>query len=216
MKFPLPEGLYLIIDHDLLAERSPEAVATEAIGAGVRTIQYRAKNLSKNEAYVFAERIRAVCDVHGVSLIINDLPDLALAIDAQGVHLGQDDLPVEKARKILGPGRIIGISAHTVSQAQEAAHSGADYLGVGPVYSSKTKQTRSPIGCKVLREIRESVNIPVVGIGGITPENVREVMDSGAKAYAVVSAVLSAENMVPAIRSFHVIHPDGVGGSGEN
>ncbi|HEY5649526.1 MAG TPA: thiamine phosphate synthase [Nitrospiria bacterium] len=195
-------GLYLIIDQDQLRNRLPEKVTAEALEAGVRNIQYRAKGLSKREAYEAAVRIRDVCHGKDAVFIINDRTDLALAVNADGVHLGQEDLPVDKARKILGPGSVIGVSVHTVMQAQEAEKTGADYLGVGPVFPSQTKQARPPLGCTFLREIRKSVNIPVAAIGGIKPGNVRDVLESGAEAYAVVSAVLSADDIAVAVTAF--------------
>jgi thiamine-phosphate diphosphorylase len=127
------------------------------------------------------------------TLIVNDHPDIALAADADGVHLGQDDLPVKEARKIMGKNRIIGISTHTVEQARDADRDGADYIGFGPVFHTTTKDAGRPKGIEMLREIKRQVRIPVVAIGGITTENIRPVLEAGADAVAVASAMLRGD-----------------------
>jgi len=191
MKPSTPTHLYLILDHDLLAGRSLTDVAAAAISGGVKHIQYRAKNLSKRDAYFNAIRLMALAHRSGVTLLINDGVDLAMAVEADGVHLGQEDLPLSAARALLGPNRIIGISVHTPDQAREAEDGGADYLGIGPVFSSTTKQARPPLGCDALKQFRRLVRIPIIAIGGISASNVREVMAAKVDGVAVVSAVLS-------------------------
>ena len=132
---------------------------------------------------------------YGALLIINDDVDLVLAVNADGVHLGLEDLPLSAARTLLGPGRIIGASVHTVEQARFAEQEGADYLGVGPIFPSPTKQARPPLGCKILREIKNETHIPLIAIGGITVDNVWQALDGGADGAACISAVLSAPDI---------------------
>ena len=196
--FRPPSGLYLILDHDLLAGRSLVDVAEAVISGGVKHIQYRAKGLSKREAYFNALQLKALAHRSGVTLIINDRADLAMAVEADGVHLGQDDLPLSAARALLGPNRIIGISVHTLEQAREAEAGGADYLGVGPIFSSTTKQARPPLGCDVLKQFRREVRTPIIAIGGISASNVRQVMAARVDGVAVVSAVLSRPDVATA------------------
>jgi thiamine-phosphate pyrophosphorylase len=133
-----------------------------------------------------------------VALIINDRVDLAMAVEADGVHLGQEDLPLSVARALLGPQRVIGISAHTLDQAREAEAGGADYLGIGPVFSSTTKQARPALGCESLIQFRRQVRIPIIAIGGISALNVRQVMAAKVDGVAVVSAVLSQPDVTAA------------------
>jgi thiamine-phosphate pyrophosphorylase len=191
-------GLHLILDQDALPTASPAEAAAAAIAGGVKFIQYRAKNLSKREAYSHSLRLRELAHQNGVTLLINDWADLALAVQADGVHLGQDDLPPSAARAVLGPERIIGVSAHTLEQAKAAESEGADYLGVGPIFPSRTKQARPPLGCAFLRRIRAEIRIPIVAIGGITARNLRQVTATGVDGVAVVSAVLGRPDIARA------------------
>lgn len=198
MKHSAPTHLYLILDHDLLAGRPLLDIAAAAISGGAKHIQYRAKNLSNREAYFNAVQLKALAHRNGVTLVINDRVDLAMAVEADGVHLGQEDLPLSVARTLLGPQRIIGISAHTLEQAREAEAGGADYLGIGPVFSSTTKQARPPLGCELLKQFRREVRIPIIAIGGISAANVRQVMAAKVDGIAVVSAVLSRPDVAAA------------------
>ena len=202
MKPSTPAGLYLILDHDAVMGRSLMGLAEAAVSGGVRTIQYRAKNLSKRESYNHLCRLKAFTDQKGVVLIVNDSVDLALAIGADGVHLGQEDLPLGVARAILGPDRLIGISTHTLSLAKEAEAGGADYIGIGPIFSSTTKQARPPIGCGLLRDWRRKLSVPMVAIGGINHSNARRVMETGVEAVSVVSAILSQTDIAKATSEF--------------
>jgi len=198
MKPRVPSGLTLILDHHLLEGRSLTDIAAQAMAGGVKSLQYRAKNLSKREAYFNALRLRELSRQKGVTFLVNDWVDLALAVEADGVHLGQEDLPLSAARSLLGPNRIIGISAHTLDQAKEAEAGGADYLGIGPIFPSTTKQDRPPLGCEALRQFRRPVRIPIIAIGGISPLNVRQVMTTGVDGVAVVSAILSQSDVMRA------------------
>ncbi len=195
----LPSGLYLILDHDRLAGRFLVDVAEAAISGGVKHIQYRAKGLSKRDAYFNALPLKALAHRSGATFLINDEVDLAMAVEADGVHLGQEDLPLSAARALLGPNRIIGISVHTLDQAREAEAGGADYLGVGPIFLSTTKQARPPLGCDVLKQFRHEVRIPIIAIGGISASNVRQVLAAKVDGVAVVSAVLSRPDPAAAI-----------------
>ena len=136
----------------------------------------------------------------GVLLIINDRVDLAMAADADGVHLGQDDLPLKYARKILGNAKIIGVSANNVEQAIQAEKDGADYVAVSAIFSTATKPDAPPLGLQTITDIKRSVNVPVVAIGGIKHENVAQVAEAGADCIAVISAVVSADNIKEAAR----------------
>lgn len=184
--------LYLITDTQA-AGLSHIQIVRRAIDAGIRTIQLREKNLSKKEIYNTAISIRDITIRRKVVFIVNDYIDIALAVNADGVHLGQEDVPVEDARKILGKGKLIGISTHNINQAIKAQKAGADYIGFGPMFHTKTKDAGSPRGINALRQIREHIHIPIVAIGGITWENVNEVLISGADAAAVASGILSGD-----------------------
>lgn len=198
MKPRVPSGLTLILDHELLEGRSLTEIAAQAMAGGVKSLQYRAKDLSKREAYFNALQLRERTRQNGVTFLINDWVDLALAVEAEGVHLGQEDLPLSAARFLLGPDRLIGISAHTLEQAKEAEAGGADYLGIGPIFPSSTKQDRPPLGCEMLGQFRGQIRIPIIAIGGISPLNVRQVMTTRVDGVAVVSAILSQPDVTRA------------------
>jgi thiamine-phosphate pyrophosphorylase len=181
------KGLCFITDRtctDLPVAEMVRAV----LEAGVRFIQYRQKDLSRREIYSNALMLRELTRSFSAVLIINDHADIALAVDADGVHLGQDDLPLREARKIIGP-KIIGISTHSLQQAEEAAAGGADYIGFGPVFHTSTKDAGTPKGVDIIRTIKQNVNIPVVAIGGIGRDNISEVINAGADAAAVATAI---------------------------
>lgn len=183
--------LYWIADPDLVGERSLVDLCEEAIAAGLRVVQYRDKHRTQRERYHQALALARTARRAKATLIINDNLDLTMAVEADGVHVGQDDFPVADARRVLGGRAIIGCSAHTVDQAKAAEAEGADYLGVGPVFASTTKMARPPLGLSGLRDVCRSVRIPVYAIGGITPERCPEVLGAGAKGVAVASALLS-------------------------
>jgi thiamine-phosphate diphosphorylase len=151
-------------------------------------------------------RLMGIAKKFKATLIVNDHPDIALAADADGVHLGQDDLPVKEARKIMGKNRIIGISTHTVEQARNAGRDGADYIGFGPVFHTTTKDAGRPMGIEMLREIKRQVQIPVIAIGGINAENIRPVLETGVDAVAVSSAILRGDIEENAKRFLSIIN----------
>ncbi len=164
-------------------------MAVAAVRAGARWIQYRDKEKTRREIYFEALKLRELTRETGAAFVVNDHTDIALAVDADGVHLGQDDLPIKEARSLMG-NRIIGISTHSVSEALEAEAAGADYIGFGPVFITTTKDAGTPKGVEMLAEITRRVRIPVVAIGGITLENLARVRAAGADAVAVASAIL--------------------------
>jgi thiamine-phosphate pyrophosphorylase len=170
-----------------------EATVPSILAAGVRWIQYREKDKPKREIYFDALSLRERTREAGACLIINDYVDVALAVDADGVHLGQDDLPLAQARKIMGD-RIIGISTHSLSEAVEAAAAGADYIGFGPIYATATKDAGSTCGTGPLREVKERVSVPVIAIGGITVGNLEAVLDTGCDGVAVSSGLIAADS----------------------
>ncbi len=193
-------GLYVIIDTQALKGRSHIEVARQAIQGGAKTIQLRDKLQSKKELLPIAQQLKNLCTEQDVLFIVNDYLDLALATDADGLHLGQDDLPVKVARQLLSIDKILGISTHSVEQAITAESEGADYIAVGSIYPTPSKETAKVIGLDGLRQIRQAVTLPIVAIGGITGDNAAEVMSAGADSVAVISAILQAESPEEAAR----------------
>ncbi len=190
--FTKHKRLYLIID-TTISNLTHRQIAQQALSAGIRTIQLREKHLSKKEIYKEAAALRSLTKKHKTTLIINDYVDIALMVNADGVHFGQDDMPIKEARKILGKNKIIGVSTHTLKQAAKAQEEGADYIGFGPIFQTATKDAGSPKGVNVLREIRKNIKVPIVAIGGITFENVSDVMSAGADAAAMASGILCGD-----------------------
>ena len=188
-------SLYLVTDRELARGRSTVEVVKAAVSGGVTCIQLREKDCSTLEFIEQARAIKNFLEEREVPLIINDRLDVALAVGADGVHLGQSDMPLEMARKIAGSSMLIGISAESVQDAVEAENGGADYLGVSPIYATPTKtDTAPPLGIQGLREIKNQVKIPLVGIGGLNNSNAAEVIRNGADGVAVVSAIVAAED----------------------
>ncbi len=194
-------SLYVITDRLLAQGRSHLEVATKAIEGGATCIQLREKDaaVTSKELFNLAAKLRLLTKEKGVALIINDRLDIALAVGANGVHLGQDDLPLEVARRLLPPQMILGASAGDPRQARAAQDLGADYLGTGDVFGTATKpDAGEPIGPAGLAAVCRSVKIPVVGIGGIDAGNAREVITSGAAGVAVISSVIGAADIAAA------------------
>lgn len=191
MKAQPDYSIYLVTDDGCLQGRSLLDCVREALEGGVTLVQYRAKTASSAEMYAEALQLKALCDSFNVPLIINDRLDIAMAVGAAGVHLGQDDLPCAAARKILGEDYIIGVSAHNPAEAKAAQQSGADYLGCGAVFSTATKADVKKLGTDGLAAICKAKGLPVVGIGGVTADNYREVRAAGADGAAIVSGILA-------------------------
>ena len=188
-------SLYLVTDRNLLKGRELTKVIEEAINGGVSLIQLREKSASSLEFYEIAKEVKEVTDKYNVPLIINDRIDIALAIDASGVHLGQSDIPCSIARKILPKGKIIGVSAHNLKEAEKALKDGADYLGCGAVFNTSTKKDVTTLSYEGLKEITDNINIPVVAIGGINENNIMTLKGSGINGVAVVSSIIGKENV---------------------
>jgi thiamine-phosphate pyrophosphorylase len=187
--------LYVIIDPEVCKNTAPLSLLESVVGGGVKTIQLRAKKIPDNEMLELAKRMSLFCKEKNVLFIVNDRLDIALASGAGGVHLGQDDLPIDAARKICGLEFIVGISSHNMEEAVLAEKAGADYIGFGAMYPTSSKpDVSNPQGPEKLEEIVKAVNIPVVAIGGIGLSNIGEVGKSGASSAAVISSVSSFSN----------------------
>lgn len=191
MKAQPDYSIYLVTDDGCLQGRALIDCVRKALDGGVTLVQYRAKTASSAEMYAEALQLKALCDSFNVPLIINDRLDIAMAVGAAGVHLGQDDLPCAAARKLLGEDYIIGVSAHNPAEAKAALQSGADYLGCGAVFGTATKADVKKLGTDGLAAICKAKGLPVVGIGGVTADNYREVRAAGADGAAIVSGILA-------------------------
>lgn len=166
-------------------------------------IQLRDKVAGPRQLLSEARRITQLCRAREVCFIVNDRLDLALAADADGVHLGQDDMPAGDVRTLLGTGKILGVSTHSLEQGLRAAEQGADYLGIGPIFATATKATGyEPVGCDTIRQLRARIDLPIMAIGGITLGNVGEVIRAGAAGVAVISAIVGADDITAATRAF--------------
>ena len=187
--------LYLVTDRDVLRGRDLIKCIEESILGGVTLVQLREKNVTSREFYEIAIKVKEVTSRYNIPLIINDRLDIALAIDADGLHIGQKDLPASVARKILGKDKILGVSAATLQESLKAEKDGADYLGVGAVFSTSTKKDTRDVSYETLSSITSSVNIPVVAIGGINEKNVTKLKESNIDGIAVISCILGKEDV---------------------
>jgi thiamine-phosphate pyrophosphorylase len=196
-------GLYIILDPSVCPERPLIEVLTAAAEAGAVLFQYRNKSAAMKDAYTEALVLRQAAAKAGVLFIVNDRCDLALAVDADGVHLGQKDLPLDLARKVMGPDKLIGISTHNSDQVREATAGKPDYLGFGPIFKPGSKQDHDPVvGLEGLHAMRSLTSLPVFAIGGIQIDQVGEVMRAGAQGVAVISAILKAPDINHAVNAF--------------
>ena len=194
MALTLPP-LYAILDPDQIKGRAIEEILGKMLRAGVTMLQLRAKSLAAKDFLALGQHVRKATEARHCRLIVNDRVDIALACNADGVHLGQDDLPLHVGRKLLG-NKIIGISTHDIEQAQQAESRGADYIGFGPMFGTATKDTGlTPRGIGMLQQIRAAVNIPIVAIGGVNEQNVSQVWQAGADSAAIISDILGAEDI---------------------
>jgi thiamine-phosphate pyrophosphorylase len=194
--------LHVLTDRKTSRGRSHLQVAEAAIAGGADVLQLRDKEASSARLYQEALQLRKLTRDAQVPFIVNDRLDIALAVDADGVHVGQSDLPASVVRRIIGPGKILGVSVATVEEALQAEKDGADYLGVGPVFEARgTKpDTCEPMGLECIARIRRHCRLPIVAIGGIDAENARKVREAGADAAAVISAIVSADDISQATR----------------
>lgn len=198
MKPRVDYSLYLCTDRDLMTTDTIEEAVELAIKGGATIVQLREKNSSGKDFFEIASSVKEVTDAYEVPLIINDRVDIALAVDADGVHLGQKDIPAAVAREILGPNKIIGVSAYNAELALQAQKDGADYIGVGDVFGTSTKADTHHVTLEELVKIRETVKIPMVAIGGVNHGNVERLKGTGIDGVAVISAVLGAKNITEA------------------
>jgi len=193
-------GLYAIIDSQALGGRRHIEVARELIRGGAKIIQLRDKLRSKSELLPIAQELKELCSKHDVLFIVNDYLGVVLAVSADGLHLGQEDFPVSVARKLLPIDKLIGCSVNTVAQATAAESDGADYIAVGSIYPTSSKEGAKVVGVERLRQIKQAVGLPLVAIGGINRDKVAEVLAAGADSVAVISAILKAEDTEEATR----------------
>ncbi|HOL21388.1 MAG TPA: thiamine phosphate synthase [bacterium] len=195
------KGFYFITD-STIAKKSVVDDVKAAVKAGVKIVQYREKNKSPRDMVVEALKIKEICKKRAIFLI-NDRIDIAMAIEADGVHLGQDDIPCIYARKLLGRDKIVGITVHNVEEAIKAEKDGANYVGVSPIFSTRTKKdAREPLGTKVLKEIKSRIGIPVVAVGGIDLTNLISVLEAGVDGISAVSAVITKDDVEEECRKF--------------
>ena len=186
-------SLYLVTDKSENQEKFLNTIE-EAIKGGVSLVQIREKTKDTLDFYNLALKVKEITAKYNVPLIINDRVDIALAVDADGVHVGQSDMPCDISRKLIGEDKILGVSAATISEAKKAEKDGADYIGSGAVFPTSTKKDADTVTKKELKEIVDCVNIPVVAIGGITIENAESILDTGIAGLSVVSAIMDSDN----------------------
>ena len=184
--------LYAIVD-PLDTGRDPVELARALLAGGARLLQLRLKGATSREAHAAARHVAPLARAAGALFLVNDRPDIARAVDADGAHLGQDDVPVSAARRVLGPDSTIGVSTHDLDEARAAEAAGADYIGVGPIYATGSKSNPlAPRGLELLRAVRAAVRCPIVAIGGITPATAPAVRAAGADAVAMIAALVRA------------------------
>lgn len=194
-------SLYVILDKAACSESDLVKAAEDIIKGGAEVIQLRDKISDDKTLYSLGQNILKLTQKYGIPLIINNRVDLAAAINANGVHLGQNDIPIEVARKLLGKNKIIGCSTHSLVQALGAQEEGADYIGVGPIFSTPTKPDYKAVGLNLIKEVKNKINIPFVAIGGIDHKNIRDVLLAGAKAIAVVRAAVAQKEISLAVKN---------------
>ena len=202
MKLVLDYRVYLVTDTVYFNDDNIWNKMEAALRGGVTLVQYRDKTQESRILYERALKMKALCDKYKVPMLVDDRADIAFAVGAAGVHVGQSDLPAEVARRMLGADAIIGVSAHNAEEALAAEAAGADYLGCGAVYPTGTKKDASVIGVEGLKAIRAVTKLPFVGIGGVTLANYRDVLNAGADGAAIVSAILSADDIESTVQKF--------------
>ena len=197
--------LYLVTDRTWLGNRTLEDCVEQAILGGVTIIQLREKNLNDDDFIKLAKKIKQVCHHHHIPLIINDNLKVALAVDSDGIHIGQDDLPVSFVREKIGPDKILGVTAHNLQEALQAQNDGADYLGAGAIFNTTTKNNTTDLSIEHLKEITNNVTIPVVAIGGINKNNCHQLSNCNLAGIAVVSAIMNNDNIQEATKQLKKI-----------
>lgn len=203
MKSNIDYTLYLCTDRDLMSTKTVEESVELAIKGGCTLVQLREKDCSSKEFYELAVRVKKITDHYDIPLIINDRVDIAMAVDAAGVHIGQSDIPASIVRNILGKDKIIGVSAAKLDEALKAVSDGADYLGVGAMFATNTKTDARPVSMEELKEIRRAVSVPIVVIGGINQDTLSQFKGFGIDGLAVVSAIISKQDIEAAARDMY-------------
>jgi thiamine-phosphate pyrophosphorylase len=200
----LPSHFYAIVD--TAGGHEPATLAQMLLNAGARIMQLRLKDTGSRDFLAAAQAIAGLCRTHQAMLIVNDRADIAKLADAAGVHVGQTDLPLQAARQILGAGKLVGVSTHTVEQVRAAERDGADYIGFGAIYTGGLKNVRNAQGLERLREVRAAVRLPIVAIGGITEATVPDVLAAGADAAAIITDVVRAPDITAKVRAILSAH----------
>jgi thiamine-phosphate pyrophosphorylase len=193
-------GLYGVIDTQILGSKSPVEAARELIQAGVKIIQLRDKTTPKQQLFPIADEMQALCSLHDALFIVNDHLDIALAVQADGLHIGQEDLPAAIARRLLPLNTLLGVSASKPDEVRSAEKDGADYIGLGSIFSTSSKENIDVVGLERLQQIRRITHLPLVAIGGINKDNVKSVFSSGADSACIISAILRTDNITLAGR----------------
>lgn len=200
MKPKIDYSIYLVTDRDLMSTETLEEAVEQSIIGGCTLVQLREKDCSSLEFYNTAVKVKKITDKFNVPLLINDRVDIALAVDAAGVHVGQSDIPATVVRKIIGEDKIIGVSTGSLEEALKAQKDGADYLGVGAMYATGTKKDANPTSMEELKKIRENISIPIVVIGGINKEKIKDFEGMGIDGLAIVSAIISQKDIAEATK----------------
>ena len=206
MEKEIDYSVYLVTDHRDKTDEEFLNVVEEAIKGGTAIVKISERTASTKDFYQLALKVKEITSKYDVPLLINDRIDIALAVDCEGVHIGQDDMPAGIARKIIGNDKILGVSASTVDEAIKAEEDGADYIGSGAVFPTATKDDADSVSKEELKNIVDSINIPVVAIGGITLENANTLKDTGIAGFSVVSAIMSADNPKEASKELKKIY----------
>lgn len=193
--------LYVIISSNLM-KKPLEEVLHDVIEGGADAIQLREKTMSDSEFLIIAREVRKVTAQSKTIFMVNDRAEIAMKADADGLHIGQSDLDISTARNILGHNKIIGVSTHNISQARRAQQSGANYIGVGPVFSTTTKDYEPPVGLEYLQQVKKEITIPFVAVGGINLNNIQKVLHAGGRRVAICSAIICSENILDVTRFF--------------
>lgn len=200
------KGYYFITDASLSRAGNLSDVKA-ALAAGVKVVQYRDKTVCSKKLYEEAAKLREACKK--ITFLVNDRVDIALAVSADGVHLGAEDMPYKITRKLLGKRKIIGLTVHNVKEAEEAQKIGADYIGLSPIFASKTKtDAGKPIGVEMIKEVRKYISIPVIALGGIDLSNAKAVVGAGADGICAISAVVTKPNVRKEIEKYQALFPE--------
>jgi len=198
----LPSPLYVILDGQASGGRRLDELLDAVLAGGCRIVQLREKTMPPAGLFPLAQALRRRCREAGALFIVNDRVDLALAVEADGAHVGQDDLPAREARRLLPPPMILGVSTHNADQARRARDDGADYVAVGSMFPTGSKISFELVGPELVRRVRADIPVPLVAIGGITRNNLSQVIEAGADAVAVISAIGNARDPAAAVREF--------------